>query len=72
MNSCSICSKKEEMGYFINLQKSFNDIQKSVNINILKALIKEFRNFSPISTLREEEDSVYTSLSTKKCIKIPL
>lgn len=60
--------KRKKMGYFINLQKSFNDIQKSVNMNILKAFIKEFRNFSQILTLREEEDPVFT----KKCIKILL
>lgn len=60
--------KRKKMGYFINLQKSFNDIQKSVNMNIFKAFIKEFRNFSQILTLREEEDPVFT----KKCIKILL
>lgn len=46
------------MVYSINLQKSFNGIQKSVDMNTFKLFIKEFRNFSEILTSREEEDPV--------------
>lgn len=46
--------ERKKMGYYINLQKSLNDIQKSVNMNILKAFLKEFRIFSQILTLRED------------------
>lgn len=46
--------ERKKMGYYINLQKSLNDIQKSVNMNILKAFLKEFTIFSQILTLRED------------------
>lgn len=46
--------ERKKTGYYINLQKSLNDIQKSVNMNILKAFLKEFRIFSQILTLRED------------------
>lgn len=51
------------MIYFINLQENFNDTQKSMNMNILKILefMKEFKNYSQILHLREEDLLLYIS-----------